>query len=246
MVPGAWAYQLPAEPASPYPIDVWYRIAFQADILPPKLDLIVDGFAGSGWKLFVNGQPVESQPERSAFDSQMQAVDITGQVRRGENVIALRLSVASATDGLLDLVKLVGDFSLEKQAGGSYALAEPRRVIQPASWTDQGNPFYSGRGVYRRRFELPAGFSSCRVFLEPGPGDDALEALVNGKPAGVRLWEPYTMEVTELLQPGENTLELRVANTLVNLLEAVERPSGLRAAPQLVPYREFRFEEVEP
>jgi hypothetical protein len=65
--------------------------------------------------------------------------------------------------------------------------------------------------------------------------------LVNGQSAGVRLWAPYQIEVTNLLKPGENTLELRVANTLVNLLERVERPSGLAGAPKLVPYRTFTF-----
>jgi hypothetical protein len=72
--------------------------------------------------------------------------------------------------------------------------------------------------------------------------DDVLEVLVNGQSAGVRLWAPYQIEVTDLLKPGENTLELRVANTLVNLLEAVERPSGLAGAPKLVPYRSFTFD----
>jgi hypothetical protein len=44
------------------------------------------------------------------------------------------------------------------------------------------------------------------------------------------------------LKPGRNTLELRVANTLVNLLERIERPSGLAGAPKLVPYRTFTFD----
>ena len=81
-----------------------------------------------------------------------------------------------------------------------------------------------------------------RVFVEPEMQDDVLEVLVNGQSAGVRLWEPYQVEITSLLKSGENTLELRVANTLVNLLEAVERPSGLAGAPKLVPYRTFAFD----
>jgi len=44
------------------------------------------------------------------------------------------------------------------------------------------------------------------------------------------------------LKSGENTIELRVANTLVNLLQAVERPSGLAGAPKLVPYQTFTFD----
>ena len=65
---------------------------------------------------------------------------------------------------------------------------------------------------------------------------------MEGISAGIRLWAPYQVEITDLLKPGENMLELRLANTLVNLLEAVERPSGLSGAPKLVPYRTFTFD----
>jgi hypothetical protein len=72
--------------------------------------------------------------------------------------------------------------------------------------------------------------------------DDVLEVIVNGRQAAVRLWEPYAVEITDLLEVGENMLELRIANTLVNLLEAVERPSGLTGPPRLTPYRRFVFD----
>ena len=247
MVPGAWSYQLPAEPETPYPIPVWYRIRFQADYLPAHMDLIVDGFAGTEWKLHVNGQRVTAPPRRSHIDSQMQAVDITSKLRQGENLIALRLVLGSATDGLTDLLKLTGDFSLVPKGDGSFRIAPPCGSLRPASWTAQGYPFYSGRAVYRRRFDLPASFDGQRIFLEPsvsddGVFDDVLEVVVNGQSAGVRLWAPYAVEVTDLLRPGENVLELRLANTLVNLLEAVQRPSGLAGAPRLVPYAPFTFD----
>jgi hypothetical protein len=118
----------------------------------------------------------------------------------------------------------------------------PCKSLQPQSWTRQGYPHFSGRAIYRKSFALPESFRGQRVFIEPEMEDDVLEVIVNGKSAGVRLWEPYQVEVTDLLIPGENTLELRVANTLVNLLERVERPSGLAGAPKLVPYRTFTFQ----
>jgi hypothetical protein len=242
MVPGAWSYQLPTEPDAEYPIPVWYRIKFQAGYLPENVSLIVDGFAGSGWSLFVNGNEVSAEPVRSKLDAQMKAVDIRQHLQIGENVIAVRLVVTSAIDGLLDLIKITGDFSLAPQGDGSYRMEAPCKTLKPGSWTDQGYPFFSGRGVYRKRFALPESFSGQRVFVEPEMQDDVLEVSVNGQPAGVRLWAPYNVEITSLLRPGDNTLELRVANTLVNLLEGAERPSGLKAAPSLVPYQPFRFD----
>jgi hypothetical protein len=242
MVPGAWSYQLPAEPEADYPIPVWYRISFQANYLPPKLDLIVDGFAGSEWLLYVNGKQVKSPPVRSQVDGQMKSVDITPHLHRGENLIALRLVVTNPTDGLLDLLKLTGDFSLAPNGDGTYMIEGPCKSLRPEPWTNQGYPYFSGGAVYRKRFELPESSKAQRVFVEPQMEDDVLEVLVNGQSAGVRLWAPYQVEVTNLLKPGQNTLELRVANTLVNLLEAVERPSGLTGAPKLVPYRTFTFD----
>jgi len=243
MVPGAWSYQLPAEPETDYPIPVWYRIAFKSDYFPlEKLNLIVDGFAGSDWSLYINGEPVHSTPERSRIDGQMKAIDVTPHVHKGENLIALRLVVTSPTDGLLDLLKLTGDFSLAPQGDGTYVIEAPCTSLQPSSWTKQGYPFFSGRAIYRKRFALPESFAGQRVFLKPEMEDDVLEVIVNGKSAGVRLWNPYQMEITDFLQTGENTLELRLANTLVNLLERVERPSGLTGAPKLVPYRRFTLD----
>lgn len=241
MTMGAWSYQLPAEPSAPYPIDVWYRIGFQVDDVPSRAELIVDGFAGSAWELYVNGQAASAEPARSAIDSQMDAVDISDLVRQGANVVALRLTVTTAADGLLDLLKITGDFSLTRRAGGGYSIAAPRRAVQPASWTAQGYPYYSGRGVYRRAAPIPLDVAGRRVFLEAAMADDVLEVVVNGQRAGVRLWAPYEVEITPFLRPGDNTLELRVANTLVNLLEAVERPSGLAGAPRLVAYQEVTF-----
>ncbi len=248
MVPGAWSYQLPAEPADTYPIPVWYRISFQAGYLPPKVDLIVDGFAGSEWSLYVNGERVTAAPVRSQVDAQMKAVEITPHLRKGDNLIALRLVVTNATDGLVDLLKITGDFSLAPQGDGaqSYRMEAPCKSLQPKAWTNQGYPHFSGRAVYRKRFQLPESFTGQRVFVEPQMQDDVLEVLVNGQSAGVRLWEPYQVEITSLLTAGENTLELRVANTLVNLLEAVERPSGLSGAPKLVPYQTFTFDLTSP
>jgi hypothetical protein len=206
------------------------------------VNMIVDGFAGSEWSLYVNGQRVSTKPARSQIDGQMKAVDIALYLQKGENLIALRLVVTNPTDGLLDLLKLTGDFSLAPQGNGTYRIEAPCTSLRPESWTIQGYPHFSGRAVYRKRFMLPESFQGQRVFLEPEMQDDVLEVSVNGQVAGIRLWEPYQIEITDLLKSGENTLELRVANTLVNLLEAVERPSGLGGAPKLVPYQTFTFD----
>jgi beta-galactosidase/beta-glucuronidase len=156
-------------------------------------------------------------------------------------VIAVRHVLTKHTDGLLDLVKITGDFAVDCAEGGRPRLVEPRREIQPASWTGQGHPWYSGRGLYRRRFDLPESLAGLRLILHAEIVDDAAEFLLNGQRVGVRLWPPYEIDVTDHLRPGGNTLEIRVANTLINQLEAVPRPSGLSGSPRLVSYRAVEF-----
>jgi hypothetical protein len=149
--------------------------------------------------------------------------------------------VADATDGLLDLVKLIGRFRLD-DAG---AIAAERVSASPVPWTEQGYPFLSGSAVYRCRVDLPPDADGARVFVEADAGDDVLEVLVDGASAGVRLWEPYGVEVTDAVPGVAFTLELRVANTAVNLLGGTPRPSGLRASPRVVLRQPVRIDLSE-
>jgi hypothetical protein len=240
MLPGAWAYQLSTEPAR-YPIPVWFRIGFDADIVPSDVRLVLDGFAGERVQLFVNGSQITEEPERAPFDSQMRVVDISTALRTGRNVLAVRMDVTSPTGGLLDKVKIVGAFGLDDR-NGRTVVVRPRTSIRPASWTEQGYPFFSGTGRYRRTVAFPGPFSGCRISLRMPMRDDAAEVYVNGECAGVRLWDPYELDVSGLLRPGDNELEIRVSNTPANLLNAQRRPSGLAGPPILVPSRPVRLE----
>jgi alpha-L-rhamnosidase len=238
VVGGAWAYQQPAEPVRAYPIPVWFRAAFDVVDVPGRLHLLVDGFAGEDVAVSLNGNEVTSKPERSPFDSQMKVIDLTEWVRDGRNVLAIGMDVTSPTGGLLDRIKMIGSFSLD----GDGRIVAPVERIAAGSWTTQGYPFLSGRGVYRTRFALGDDYDGCVVRLEVPMIDDVVEALVNGLPAGVRVWDPYVFDVTELVREGDNELELRVANTPSNLLNADRRPSGIAGPPRIVAARRVELE----
>jgi hypothetical protein len=240
--PGAWSYQLPAEPDRPYPIPVQYRIPFEVDAVPDRLEVVIDGFDGSAHGLFLNGEPVTSAPVRSSIDSQMQSVDLTPLVRAGRNVLGVRLVIEGSTGGIVDNLKLTGTFSLAGDADAGYRIAAPVEELDARPWTEQGYPFLSGTGIYRRGFDVPDGFADHRWFLEVPTVDDVVEVHVNGAPAGVRLWDPYVVEITEHLRPGPNELAISTTNTLANLINAVDRPSGLAGPPRIVPHASFTFD----
>jgi hypothetical protein len=51
---------------------------------------------------------------------------------------------------------------------------------------------------------------------------------VNGKPAGAAWRKPYRVNLTGALKPGENTLEIKVANTWVNRIIGDQQPGATK------------------
>ena len=112
------------------------------------------------------------------------------------------------------------------------------------SWTKTGLTQFSGSAIYEKTFTLPSSFQGKRVFLDLGRVSSVAEVQVNGHDAGTLVWEPYRLDITELLHPGENRLRIRVTNTEANaravgnshdILPRIDL-CGLEGPVQLLPY----------
>ncbi len=136
------------------------------------------------------------------------------------------------------------------------------RMPKLVSWTDnEKTHYYSGVADYTKTFDLPASATrGARVMLSFGEGTpiqnpprhmgtqallnppirEAAVVLVNGKNAGALWHPPYQLDITSLLKPGSNTVEVRVANTAINERAGASLPDyrllwaryGRRFAPQ--------------
>lgn len=210
-----------------------YITSFDAEFVPKDLVLVLDdlpdvgadaGCAGSNCAVFVNGRRAERRLPWM-IDVQFQVIDIARLVRKGRNDV-LVLIEHGGWSGSPQLMaaeqRLMGAFSLE--AG---TLRRPARKVATASWTDQGYPFYSGTATYRQTVRIPEFLRGQRVLVQVEKVADMVEFVVNGASAGLRPWPPFEMDITALVKPGPNTLELRVTNSLANLLLSEPRPSGL-------------------
>jgi hypothetical protein len=139
------------------------------------------------------------------------------------------------------------------------------KMAELTSWTEKPQTlYYSGVANYRRSIELPpSNPGNSRLILSFGVGKalpapagsathpgmhalldapvrDAAVIYINGQRAGSLWHTPYELDVTSLLKPGKNALEVRVANTAINLLSGEALPDyrllwaryGNRFAPQ--------------
>ena len=89
----------------------------------------------------------------------------------------------------------------------------------------------SGRGTYTTSFTISAADAgSHRLVLDLGNVRDVAEISINGKPAATLLMRPYQVDVTDLVKPGENLLEVVVTNALFNSM-VLREPRTFQPGP---------------
>ena len=235
---GAWEMQLPVErDDTTYPVTLWYVTKVHAAYIPDDLKLMIDGFKGSGYTLFVNGKEVTETPERSYLDAEIKTVPMRPYFVPGENTIAVRLTVTKKSDGMTDLLKIIGSFAVET-IDGVETIVPPKTEMTLGDWNEKGYPYYSGTGFYTAKVNITKDLLEKKLLLSADIGRDVLLVSINGKPVKTCLWRPYEADLTPYLVEGENEITLGVVNTLMNLLESTHNPSGLFKA-EIVPFDRY-------
>ena len=100
----------------------------------------------------------------------------------------------------------------------------PEKTVmdQLTDWSQRLEPgikYFSGQATYQTTFSLdakPAGDS--KLMLDLGQVFVCAQVRLNGKDLGVLWRAPFKLEITDAIRPGENTLEITVANLWPNRL----------------------------
>lgn len=120
-------------------------------------------------------------------------------------------------------------FSDIKELGGTWTVSFDPKWGGPAtaefpklvSWTnrpEQGIKYYSGKATYHKTFDLPPALAGTgrRVALDLGELKDVAEVRLNGKNLGVLWTKPFRVEITGVLKPSGNVLEIDIVNLWTN------------------------------
>lgn len=96
-------------------------------------------------------------------------------------------------------------------------------VLFPAltDWTQHSQDairYYAGKAIYTNSFTAPAAAKNQRIMLDLGDVKVMAKVNLNGQYAGGLWTAPWQLDITDLLKPGENGLEIEVVNTWVNRL----------------------------
>jgi hypothetical protein len=98
------------------------------------------------------------------------------------------------------------------ELGGDWTLdLNGKQVTTPLkSWEDLGTQSFAGPATYRKQFTVSAMPAGKRVFLEIAAVHEYARVTLNGKELEGHAWQPYRWEVTNVVKPGSNDLEVEV------------------------------------
>ncbi|MCM1077669.1 MAG: discoidin domain-containing protein [Bacteroides sp.] len=84
--------------------------------------------------------------------------------------------------------------------------------------TEEDIQYYSGTATYTTTFKAPKFAKGDRIMLNLDGLHDVATVKVNGKDCGIVWTAPYTVDITDAVKKGTNTLAIDVTNTWANAL----------------------------
>ena len=122
-------------------------------------------------------------------------------------------------------LEITGDWLVTFQAYKFDKLVKKMAVLH--SWSDDADTrHFSGTARYELEFEIPPVLlgKGRRVTLDLGTVMDASKVWLNSTAAGVTWKRPHLHDVSKLVKPGKNFIEVRVSNRLINYVAGLKRP----------------------
>lgn len=113
-----------------------------------------------------------------------------------------------------------GPWQLSFAQALEYPQFGPATQLHTLTDVNRIDPSFSGFMGYETTFTAKAAATAC---LELQHAFEAVEVWVNGRHAGMRICPPYRFDIGGLLQDGENTLRIEVANTLDNYMRTQDQ-----------------------
>ncbi|RXZ80347.1 hypothetical protein EBB07_19515 [Paenibacillaceae bacterium] len=217
-----------AFPVESRPKAGWYRFT-----APPGLEAMNISAHGS-LQIWVDGAPWQ--------------VEVTGTGEEGST--AYRVSAPTRKSAVSHVAVRI---AYDRTKFGGAALPEPIKLhcgegeMELGDWSAiDGLTCYSGGASYRRQFQWSHGLSTQgrKVTLELGSLSSSAEISVNGHAIRTLVAPPWTVDITPWLRSGDNSIEVRVYNTLANHYVTIpSRYQGDLTSGLLGPVR-LRIQEV--
>jgi hypothetical protein len=167
------------------------------------------------WSISLNGTEIKPEAGKWWLDREFNIFNIGALAKKGDNTITLKINPMKV-HAEIEPVYITGDFSV-KPAEKGWTIEPPVKTLTTGSWKELGMPFYSWGVTYNKDYNIEKPEGQYFVRLNNWRGTVA-EVIVNDKAAPVIAFPPYESDITSLIKPGSNKIEVKVIGSLKNLL----------------------------
>jgi hypothetical protein len=147
-----------------------------------------------------------------------------------QNGIYQLLKTQMVVDGIPAEFLLRGEWSIN--------FSDKRIVEQLKPWEAMQFSHFQDVAIYEKVFSLPGEYLNFNLLLDLGSVRDCAEVTFNGRPIGVRMWEPYRFLLHYYARKENNVLQIKVSHTLSPMVSR-DRVSGLLGPVRLLPYKKI-------
>jgi hypothetical protein len=135
-------------------------------------------------------------------------------------------NLAKISDNAIATVEGPWDLSFQADRGAPAKIT----LDKLASWSDnpdEGVKYFSGTGTYTKTIQAPRDWfkRGAHLSIDLGEVKNLAEVSVNGKALGIVWKTPYRVDVTNVLKPGSNALEIKVINPWANRIIGDRQPN---------------------
>jgi hypothetical protein len=123
------------------------------------------------------------------------------------------LVIGALPPGAAEPAPLIAGGQTVAELNGDWALTlGDRQFTAPLStWEQLGVKAFAGTALYHKDFSAPAALPAGRkIWLDLGSVHEIAHVRLNGQEFAAQPWPPYRWDVTALVKPGANTLEVEV------------------------------------
>ena len=212
-----------------FPADTGFSATYTFAIektVPDNLAIVIE--RPDLYTITCNGHPVQWDKTQWWLDKAFGSMNISALAKTGRNTVTIKASPFTIYHEL-ESAYVLGDFALKSTTQGFVITPDEPLRVAPRGWNAQGHPFYSAGVAYAQVFDTPQPRGRYEVSLPKWYGSTA-RVSVNGVLADRLVARPWTCDVTSLIKPGQNTIQVEVIGTLKNTLGPHHGNPGLGTA----------------
>jgi hypothetical protein len=198
--------------------DSWFEASYHFSITPSLSPSAMKSITAvverpDLWKVLINGKEVSKLKNSFWIEKKFPRYAVGEHLKSGVNTLTLKAPRMNVLAELMP-VYLLGDFLVKPTAVGFEITGG--NISRLGSWREAGLPFYSQKVAYTQKFRLAnVDGAAFKVKLHRWNGTVA-EVVVNGHEAGMIAFPPYELDITGLLQGGDNEITVNVTGSLKN------------------------------